>query len=98
MQPTVIPFELTPKWFLITVFLLMAAMFVIHQLMMRWSSLRNVFAHCMKLKKMAEEEANRGVRNEYHDEDAIPDVSPYRAASDIESLGMRALPRRIDPS
>jgi hypothetical protein len=47
----------------------------------------------MKWRKMVEEEASQGVRNEYQDDD-IPDVRQYRAGSDIESLAMQVLPRR----
>jgi hypothetical protein len=71
------------------------AMFIIHQLMMRWSSWRNDFFLWMKMKRFAEEEAIPGVRNVYHD-DIIPDVHQYRAGSDIESLAMQVLPRRRD--
>jgi hypothetical protein len=71
----------------------MMAMFVIHQLMMRWSSWHNDIILWMKWRKMVEEEASQGVRNEYQDDD-IPDVRQYRAGSDIESLAMQVLPRR----
>lgn len=91
MQPSVIPFSLTPVWFCITVFLLTGAMFVIHWIVKRWTSLRKEIALWMKVKRL-EEEAGGGLEREYPN-NIITNFYYDRARGDLESLalGTRAL-------
>jgi Mg2+ and Co2+ transporter CorA len=93
MQPTVIPVDLTFRWFLIIVLILMGIMVVIQWVMMRWSGWRDRFLAWLKLKRIEEEESRRGLRSEYEN-DRIPDFHQYRADTDLESLGTRALSGR----
>jgi len=94
MQPSVIPFSLTPVWFCITVFILIGAMFVVHWIMKRWTSWRKEIALWMKVKRL-EEEAGYGLEREYPNE-FITGAYPDRTRGDLESLeslrcGTRAL-------
>jgi hypothetical protein len=100
MQPTVIPFELSPKWFLITVFILMLAMFVIQLLIKRWTLWQNNISLWMKLKRFEEEEreeANRHLRCEYQNNSSLG-ADLYKAGRDLESLETRALSGRRNVS
>lgn len=91
MQPTVIPVDLTFRWFLIIVLILMGIMVVIQWVMMRWSGWRDQFLHWLKLKRIQEEEsAARGFRREYEN-DHVPNFHQYRVETDLESLGTRAV-------
>jgi len=91
MQPSVIPFSLTPVWFCITVPILIVAMFVVHWIMKRWTSWRKEIALWMKVKRL-EEEADWGLEREYPNE-FMTGVYRDRAGGDLESLalGTRAL-------
>jgi hypothetical protein len=93
MQPTVIPVDLTFRWFLILVLILMGIMVVIQWVMMRWSGWRDQFLLWLKLKRMEEEESGRGLRSEYEN-NSVPDFHHYRTETDLESLGTRALSGR----
>jgi hypothetical protein len=90
MQPTVIPFSLTPVWFCITVFLLIGAMFVVHWIMKRWTSWRKEIALWMKVKRL--EEVGYCLEREYPNE-FMADVYRDKTRGDLESLalGTRAL-------
>jgi hypothetical protein len=94
MQPSVIPFSLTPVWFCITVFILIGAMFVAHWIMKRWTSWRKEIALWMKV-KLLEEEAGYGLEREYRNK-FMTDVDRERTRGDLESLllGTRALQGR----
>jgi len=83
MQPSVIPFRLTPVWFCITVFILIVVMFVVHWIMKRWASWRKEIALWMKVKGL--EEASYGLEREYPNK-YITDAYPDRARGDSESL------------
>jgi hypothetical protein len=91
MQPSVIPFSLTPVWFCITVFILTGAMFVVHWIIKRWTSWRKEIALWMKVKRL-EEEASCDLEREYSNE-IMTDVYRDRTRGDLESLvlGTRAL-------
>jgi hypothetical protein len=54
MQPSVIPFELTFRWFVITMIIMVSAIFVIQWLMKRWTLCHGQFL-LMKLKKVLEQ-------------------------------------------
>jgi hypothetical protein len=90
MQPSVIPFGLTPVWFCITVFLLIGTMFVVHWIMKRWTSWRKEIALWMKVNLL--EQVGRGLEREHREEFMI-DVEGDRTRGDLESLalGTRAL-------
>lgn len=92
MQPEVIPFDLKPRWFLILVFILMAAMFVLYQLMMNWNSWGSNFMLWMKLRSF-DGEAGEGttqlLRRVYR-HDIVSDIDVEEVGHDLESSG-RAL-------
>jgi hypothetical protein len=91
MQPSVIPFSLTPVWFYITVPILIGAMFVVHWIMKSWTSWRKEIALWMKVQRL-EEEADCDLEREYLNE-FMTDVYRDRTRGDLESLalGTRAL-------
>jgi hypothetical protein len=86
MQPSVIPFGLTPFWFLITIFILLGAMCVIYWLMKKWPSWQNEFAVWRKTRQHLEEEELSGLEREYRQ--SILNIFRSRASGDEESLGM----------
>jgi hypothetical protein len=55
MQPTVIPFELKFRSFVISMAMLMVAMFVIQYLMKRWATWKNQATLWMKMRELDEE-------------------------------------------
>jgi hypothetical protein len=71
MQPTVIPFDLTPAWYCITIFILIGVMLVIHWLMKKWTSLRKEIALWKKLFRL--EGAGPDLGRE-HQDDLTTDV------------------------
>jgi hypothetical protein len=94
MQPSVIPFSLTPVWFCITVLILTGAMLVVHRIMKKWTLWRKEIALWMKVKRL-EEEAGCGLEREYPN-DFTTDINYDRTRGDLESLalGTRALQGR----
>jgi hypothetical protein len=88
MQPSVIPFGLTPFWFLTTVFILIGVMCVIYWFMKKWASWKNKFAVWSKTTRHLEEEP-RGLEREYRQ--FIPSIFHYRTPGDEESLGTKAI-------
>jgi hypothetical protein len=85
MQPSVIPFELTFRWFVFTMLIMMFAIFVIQWLMKRWT-LGHSHVLWMKLKKVVEQhqaEASRDLESEYAPE-AVPDTQHYRGGIDLD--------------
>jgi hypothetical protein len=89
MQPSVIPFGLTPFWFLITIFILIGVMCVIYWLMKKWASWQSEFAVWRKTRQHLEEEEPRGLERECRQ--FIPSTFRCRASGDEESLGTRAM-------
>ena len=87
MQPSVIPFHLTPVWFCITVFILTGAMFVVHRIMKRWTLWQKEFARWMKAKRLMEEEAGYGLEREYSNE-LMRNVYRDGTTGDLESLAL----------
>jgi hypothetical protein len=84
MQPTVIPFgpTPTPKWFCITVLILIGLMFSIHWIMKNWTAFRKKVATQVKVFKQWRCELERE-----NQEQVIPRVDGYRhkPLSDEES-------------
>jgi hypothetical protein len=93
MQPSVIPFGLTPFWFLITIFILIGVMCVIYWSMKKWASWQNHFAALRKIRQHLEEEP-RGLERAYRQ--MIPSLFRRRALGDEESQETRAMPGGID--
>ena len=93
MQPSVIPFGLTPFWFLITIFILIGVMCVIYCSMKKWASWQNEFATWRKIRQHPEEEP-RGLERAYRQ--MIPSLFRRRALGDEESQETRAMPGGID--
>ncbi|KAH8751551.1 hypothetical protein BGZ57DRAFT_913389 [Hyaloscypha finlandica] len=85
MQASVIPFGLTPFWFLITIFILLGVMCVIYWFMKKWPSWQNEFAVWRKKRQHLGEEEER----EYGQ--SILNIFRSRASGDEESLGARAI-------
>lgn len=52
MQPTVIPFELKFRWFVVSMLILMFVMFVIQYLMKRWNMWRKNIIGWMKTREL----------------------------------------------
>jgi hypothetical protein len=70
---------------------LIGGMFVIQWVMRRWTLWKNQFTLWRNLRAMEEaREASRGLRHE-DQPDFVPDSHLYRARSDVESIGTRAL-------
>ncbi|KAE9373616.1 hypothetical protein N431DRAFT_504241 [Stipitochalara longipes BDJ] len=87
MQPTVIPFALTPFWFLLTIFILIGGMPIIYWFIKKWASWQNKFAGWKKRRQDLEEEGPHGSEGNYRQ--FIPRTFRSRTADDEESLGTR---------
>ena len=97
MQPSVIPFGLTPGWLYISVFILVGVMSVIYWIMKKWGLWQKRIAVWMK-KRQLEEDKRHLLDVEHQHEVAFPALDTYRnvAAGDEESLGTRVLLGRKD--
>jgi hypothetical protein len=94
MQPTVIPFGLTPVWFCITVLILIGSMFTIHWIMKNWASWQKKMATSMKVFQ----EGHRGLERDFQNE-VVPGVGIYLhgpRGDEESSLGTRVILRSSD--
>lgn len=85
MQPSVIPFQLTFTWFVITMMIMMFAIFVIQWLMRRWA-LWHSHVLWVKLKKVIEqhqEETARGMEPDCK-KDRVSDILRNREGIDLD--------------
>jgi hypothetical protein len=85
MQPTVIPFELSFRWFVITMLMLMLVMFILQWLMKRWTFWRDQIALWMKLKEAEQhqEGASRSWDTEF-EVDMSSDIPQHRGGVDLD--------------
>jgi hypothetical protein len=95
MQPTVIPFELTFRWFVITMLMLMFVMFVIQWLMKRWASWQNQITLWTKVKDLKEQhqEAASRCRAPESEAVAVSYLDSNREGVELRSLGTSVLSR-----
>lgn len=86
MQPTVIPFELTFRWFVITMLMLMLVMFVIQWLMKRWTLWKDQITLWMKLKKVEQQHQERASRSwdTEFEADTSSDIPRHRGGVDLD--------------
>jgi hypothetical protein len=102
MQPEVIPVTLKFRHFVITIFILMFAMFIIQWSMKRWTLWLRHFILWMNGRRSGEqEEVIRGLSPEYQTDrshDGTTDAHRFRIGTDVENnpgvLGTRVLSGR----
>jgi hypothetical protein len=76
MQPTVIPFELKFRSFVMSMAMLMVVMFIIQYFMKRWTSWQNQITAWMKMKELEEvKEAETLDLGSESRKDDLPDAS-----------------------
>jgi|SRR5882757_2158382 hypothetical protein len=93
MQPTVIPFELTFRWFVITMLMLMFVMFVIQWLMKRWASWQSQITLWTKLKDLKEQHQEAASRSREPESEAVAVsyLDSKREGIELQSLGTSVL-------
>jgi hypothetical protein len=96
MQPSVIPFSLTPGWLYISVFIFVGVMSVIYWIMKKWGLWQKKIAVWMKQRQL--EDKRRDLEEEHQNEVVLPVSNTYCRvdAGDEESLGTKALLGRKD--
>jgi hypothetical protein len=97
MQPSVIPFGLTPGWLYISVFILVGAMSVIYWIMKKWGLWQKRIAVWMKQRQL-EEDKRPALEGGHQNEVVFPASNIYCSvvAGDEENLGTRVLLGRKD--
>jgi hypothetical protein len=85
MQPSVIPFQLTFTWFVITMMIMMFAIFVIQWLMRRWALWHSpvLWAKLKKVIEQHQEATTPGMEPEYQ-ENPVPDILRHRGGIDLD--------------
>jgi len=94
MQPTVIPFGLTPTWFFITVFILIGLMFTTHWIMKNWVSWQKKATTWAKVFQEARRALGREYQNDVILREGVYFYTPRR--DENNSLGTRTIVRGSD--
>jgi len=89
MQPTVIPFDLTFGWFIITMLIMMFAIFAIQWLMKNWTLWQST-SFWKEVKKVIEHhqvglDMNEGAE---HEPEALAESGRYRGGIDLNRGGI----------
>jgi hypothetical protein len=94
MQPTVIPFGLTPTWFCITVFILIGLMFTTYWIMKNWALWQKKVATGIKVFHEARLKLEREYPNDVILGEGVYFYTPRR--DENRSVGIRAMVRGSD--